>query len=419
VPAEEKKSSVNYAAPSLAGGDDEFGKELVNWLFPAYVTLIVLCTFLLLMRGTMPTGQELSPDRAVLTAVNSATLTGLPQRVSPAIFKPFGQFIVLLLTVAGSLFTLIVGGLAVRRILRLPFSDRRIIRAALLCEVIALLIGASGVCGFHVSLLGALSQGAATFGNSGMAAGKPFDVVAWQTHAIVLPMLFLGGLGITVLLELYDWLVHGARLSTHTRTVLAWALGLYAIAVVFLFVLRCIASGIPTDATSFAARLASCSVLAINSRTGGIPFEYAHEYARPVQWTILLLMLIGGAPAGTAGGLKTTTLAVLVSGSRRLLRGDNPGRILGIALAWLGIYLAIAFAGLLMLLFLQPQHAPDQLLFLTISALSNVGLAHDILPDMSRGSYVLAALMLAGRMVPLLILWWIADLNVDTDVAVG
>jgi Trk-type K+ transport system membrane component len=72
-----------------------------------------------------------------------------------------------------------------------------------------------------------------------------------------------------------------------------------------------------------------------------------------------------------------------------------------------------------MLLFVQPQLAADQAVFMTISALSNVGLFHDILPDMPRGTYVIAALMLAGRMVPLLILWWMADLGTEAELAIG
>src|SRR5437762_1420983 len=63
LPREARKTStaVTPAAPLLA--DDDFGKELINWLFPAYVTLIVLCVFLFLSRGAMAQGHEMSFDR--------------------------------------------------------------------------------------------------------------------------------------------------------------------------------------------------------------------------------------------------------------------------------------------------------------------------------------------------------------------
>ena len=96
-----------------------------------------------------------------------------------------------------------------------------------------------------------------------------------------------------------------------------------------------------------------------------------------MEWALIVLMMIGAAPASTGGGLKTTTLAVLLRDSRKLLRGEGAGRSLGIALSWLGLYLGMALLGLLMLLFVEPQLAADQVVFLTISALSNVGLSRE------------------------------------------
>ncbi len=404
--------------PALPAGDD-FGKELVNWLFPAYVTLIVLCIFLFQARGMMPQGNTMNFDRAVLTAVNAATLTGFPQSVGPNYFRPAGQFLVLLLTIAGSLFSLIVGGLAMRRILRLRFTDRRIIQAAGLVELLSLFIGTIGGCGIRHSFLSSLLQGAGAFGNSGIAIGQPFSTAAWQTHFIVLPMIFLGGIGLTVLMELTDLFIRRRPLSIHARTILAGSLGLYIVSVVSLTVIQWIAAGGFFSREKWAGVLASSSVVAINSRTAGISFEHMSLYPHAMQWSIVVMMMIGAASGGTGGGLKVSTLAVLCTGTGKLLRGESPGRPMGIALSWLGIYLTIAFVGFLMLLFAEPQLAPDQSVFLTISALSNVGLSHDLLPNMPKGAFVLAALMMAGRMVPLLILWWMADSTSDAEVAVG
>ena len=407
--------------------DTDFGKELVNWLFPAYVTMIVLSAGLFLLPSMMPLGNKMSVDRAVLSSVNAATLTGFQQKLGPNYFKAPGQILVLVLTIAGSLFSLIAGGMAVRRIIGLRLSDKRILQAVLVCECVALLIGALGGCGIHQSLLGGLSQGAATFGNSGVGLGRPFEFDAWQTHLMVLPMVFLGGIGITVLIELYDLLLHGRALSVHARTVVTWSIGLYLAGVVLLTILQTVATS-RTDSAgghgsatsdSFSRSLIASSVVSINSRTAGIPFEYGFGFPSAMRWAVILLMVIGAASGGTGGGLKLTTVAVIFTGARRLLRGEATGRPLGIALSWLGLYLGIALLGLLMLLFVEPQLSGEQVLYLTISALSNVGLSQDALPDMRQGAFVLAALMMAGRMVPLLILWWMADSTQNANVAVG
>ena len=97
------KSKPDQPLPVLPV-DPDSAKDLVNWLFPAYVTMIVLSVFTFLLKSSMTPGHEMSFDRAVLTAVNAATLTGFQQTVSPNSFKPQGQFLVLFLTVAGSMF---------------------------------------------------------------------------------------------------------------------------------------------------------------------------------------------------------------------------------------------------------------------------------------------------------------------------
>jgi len=63
--------------------------------------------------------------------------------------------------------------------------------------------------------------------------------------------------------------------------------------------------------------------------------------------------------------------------------------------------------------------AADQLLFLAVSSTSNVGLAHDPVSIVGPGLYTLCALMLAGRLAPVFVLWWMARCTDDAEVAVG
>ena len=92
-----KTKNIEYAPPLAAEGQD-FGKELVNWLFPAYVTLIVISIFLFRMRSMMSLGNAMNFDRSVLTVVNTATLTGFQQKLGPNYFKLPAQILIVLLT---------------------------------------------------------------------------------------------------------------------------------------------------------------------------------------------------------------------------------------------------------------------------------------------------------------------------------
>src|SRR5882757_3588873 len=120
---------------------------------------------------------------------------------------------------------------------------------------------------------------------------------------------------------------------------------------------------------------------------------------------VMLLMMVGASPAGTGGGLKTTTLYELLGAPGRMLRGESLSRTTGIAATWLGIYLIALAVFQMLLLWAEPQMPGDRVLFITVSALSNVGLSHDNI-SMTRSSLLLiSAAMFFGRIAPLLILW--------------
>jgi trk system potassium uptake protein TrkH len=130
-------------------------------------------------------------------------------------------------------------------------------------------------------------------------------------------------------------------------------------------------------------------------------------------------MFIGASSAGTGGGTKVNTLAVLSRGAVNSLTGRPISRATGIALTWITIYAVMLTITMMMLLITEPQMPADRLLFLSFSAVGNVGLSHDPLTLSDSGLYVLSASMLAGRIAPVLILWWMATTTVAPEIAVG
>jgi trk system potassium uptake protein len=119
-----------------------------------------------------------------------------------------------------------------------------------------------------------------------------------------------------------------------------------------------------------------------------------------------VLMFIGGAPAGTAGGIKVTTVAVLGFMILAEVRGDptvhvHNRRIPGVAqrqalsVALLGMFVVVAST--LTLLALSDENL-DRVLFETISAFGTVGLTTGITADLPAAAQsVLVALMFLGR----------------------
>ena len=114
---------------------------------------------------------------------------------------------------------------------------------------------------------------------------------AWQTHFILLPLSLFGGFGLTVLMELYDWLVRRRPLSQHARTVLALSAGIYIAGFVLLLASResfwtNLFAGVGQlgwyhrQSEAIRGAIASSSALAINARTAGFPYEFAGTLPR-------------------------------------------------------------------------------------------------------------------------------------------
>jgi trk system potassium uptake protein TrkH len=309
--------------------------------------------------------------------------------------------------------------MAVVRIAAMRYTDGQVARCAAVAVLAATIGGAAFLLDRDRPLVAAVLQSASAFGNSGLYAGHLSGVMDWRTHAVLMPLAFAGALGVPVLMELFDRITGARKLSTHSGTVLILAAGVYLLGTGVIVLLDGTQSTPVHAANDWRYSFAQASTFAVNARSSGFPFEFAAAFARPAQWVIVALMVVGGAPGGAAGGLKTTTLLRAASGVRATLAGRAAPRSFGVALAWIGLYVAIVFAGFLLLLHSEPDMGADRLLFLCVSAASNVGLSYDPVSITGNGLFTLSAVMLAGRLVPLWILWWAASADDGERVAIG
>jgi len=401
---------------SLPPDYDRGAPSAILALFGAYLLMMLVGFSILRSPLAAPRGAEITLDRAIFTVINASTLTGFQLSVTPQQYKLGGQIAILVMTIGASLFTMIVGSAAVARIVRLPFTFRQIVIAAVVAEVLAIAIGTMLLMRPGVRMLTAAMLAAGAFGNSGVHIGGVPGLLDWRTHALLLPLALIGGLGLAVKMDLVRSVRHGQPLSKHSRVVLAMTAGLYLLGMLSIFAIEWRTGAAPSQLASTAA---ASSAAAMNARTYGSPLEWLATVPRAAQWIIMLLMAIGANPGGTGGGIKTATIAVLFIGARAALAGRVPGRAFGIACTWLAVYGGLVAAAMLVLLPSQPDIDADRLLMLCISAASNVGLSHDTVTIVGPGLYTLAFTMLAGRLVPLLILWWMATTTEDADIAVG
>jgi trk system potassium uptake protein TrkH len=246
--------------------------------------------------------------------------------------------------------------------------------------------------------------------------GAKDTIDSFRLHAVLLPLAFVGGLGLPVLLDVGLALSRKKELSNHTITVLWTTAVIYLTGAAAIFGLQWLGS---TSEPLPGRLIAMSSATSLNVRTPGLPFQLGSQWARTTQWLVIALMAIGASPGGAGGGLKTTIFPVVGHGLWNIVTGSTVSRIFGIAIVWIAAYATMIFVPFLFLLHSEPDLDPDRILFIVVSAASNVGLAHERISIAGGGQITLCVTMLLGRLLPLVVLWWTVMTVRDADVAVG
>ena len=231
---------------------------------------------------------------------------------------------------------------------------------------------------------------------------------AWVMSAVGLAVV-VGGLGPAVVFGVIS-LRRTVRPSLHLRLVLGMTAILIAVPTVFFAALEYHGA---MARPSWLGTVGQALFHAITLRTAG--FNAVDPAAlQPASFLLMLcLMFVGGNPGSTAGGIKTTTLAVLALHAWSVVAGRPSATIFGRtvpesllrrAVAVLLLSCATILAGLGMLLLTQDMPF-DMALFEAVSAVGTVGLSIGGTARLDEvGKVVIIACMFAGRVGPLALL---------------
>ncbi len=236
---------------------------------------------------------------------------------------------------------------------------------------------------------------------------------SWSVCLLISALIVVGGLGFPVL----DEMVRRARtriagrrpprVSLHSRVVLVTSAALVVVLTVSILALewnRTLA-GMPVHERFLASLFQS-----VTTRTAGFNTVDVGALATPTLLLVTFAMFIGGSPGSTAGGIKTTTFAVLMSSFRAELRGHASAQLLDRALTQsvmrraFGVAVASAMivAGVAFVLLLAEPHRGIALAFETVSAFATCGLSMGITAKLSAlGKIVIMLTMFVGRIGPL------------------
>lgn len=168
----------------------------------------------------------------------------------------------------------------------------------------------------------------------------------------------------------------------------------------------------------------------VTLRTAGFNTVPQGELTEISKFISSVWMLIGGSPAGTAGGMKTVTTGVIAISVVSILRGRNrlevfgrtlPFDLLQKALSVVATMLTVVFISTTLLYFTelsgQYHHSFIDLLYEVCSAVGTVGLTTGITSSISdAGKVILIMCMYLGRLSPITIAIALnAKLHTDTN----
>ena len=279
--------------------------------------------------------------------------------------------------------------------------------------------------GWGRGLFSAIFLAISAFCNAGFDNFGSTSLIAFQTdplvNLVIAGLIITGGLGFMVWFDLATHIgkKKKGRLHFHTKLVLLLTVGLLAFGTVISLVLEWNNAGTIGN-LPVADKVLVSFFQTVSMRTAGFG-TIDYSMARPVTLLIYILqMFLGGAPGGTAGGLKITTFFVLLVFARSELLGLPHANVARRTIAprtvqksfsVFIIFLMTFLLGLILLGITAKGNPPFiHLIFETISALGTVGVTANLTPDLGKLALsVIMVLMFIGRIGPLTLLVSLAD----------
>jgi trk system potassium uptake protein TrkH len=412
-------------------------------ILASFAGLIAVGTVLLSLPVSWGEGRSIGVVDALFTATSAVCVTGLITLDTARAWSHFGQGVILALIQLGGLgiltfstFFLVVIGRP------LPLAQKGLITRthgklthiavkALLVRIVsyALAIEAAGAViltayfaeesGWRSGAWQGLFHAVSAFCNAGFSlfSNSLEDYAgSWTVNLTVLGLIVIGGIGFLVLTDIEEWIRHRRRLSLHSKVVLSASAILIVVGTAgfYAFEAHNVLEGRPAS-----ERILVSLFQAITPRTAGFNTVPYGALTNAALMMTLIFMFIGGSPGSAAGGVKTSTAAilfgVLVSRARgmrhaTLFRRTVPERLVGeaIAIVLLSVTVVMGATFLLQWTELRAMAHPGvrgaflSLNFEAVSAFGTVGLSMGETTGLVPSSkLIVVALMFIGRLGPL------------------
>ena len=410
----------------------------------SFLITILIGSFLLSLPISSANGKPVSYLDALFTATTSTCVTGLVTLPTFSTWSFFGQAVILLLIQIGGLGVItIMSGVMLLFNRKMGIGDRFLIQDAfnlntmsgliefvknvlfgtLIIETLGAIlymfvfVPEFGTKGIWISVFNSISA----FCNAGLDIIGENSICNYATNPLInivtSSLVILGGLGYIVWWDVLRVIRKRTPqnkkvfryLSLHSKIVIAVTSILIICGALLIFVFE-YANPLTIGNMALSDKIQVSLFQSITTRTAGFASVPQENLTDPSTVVSMLLMLIGGSPVGTAGGIKTVTVAVLFCSEFATITNKNSASLFGRSISESFVKKAVAVVVAFItictvssVLMLTVCNAPAiDVIYETVSASATVGLSRNLTARLNTfGKIIIIITMYFGRVGPI------------------
>ena len=410
----------------------------------SFLVTILIGSGLLALPISSASGKAVPYLDALFTATTSTCVTGLVTIPTVSTWSVFGQIVILLLIQIGGLGIItIMSGLMLLLNRKMGIDDRLLIQDAFNLNTMSglakfiknVLIGTLIIEGVGAVLymivfvpdFGARGIWISVFNSVSAFCNAGIDIIAENSlcnyatnpliNIVTSALIILGGLGYIVWWDVIRVVKSRSpknrkifrHLSLHSKIAITATAVLILVGAILIFIFE-YDNPLTIGKMSLFDKIQISLFQSVTTRTAGfatIPQENLTNASATVS---IVLMLIGGSPVGTAGGMKTVTIAVLICSAFATIRNKNSVTLFGRRISEESIKKAVSVVVMFLticaistiLLMATSNASPLDAVFETVSATATVGLSRNLTATLNTfGKLIIIVTMYFGRVGPI------------------
>lgn len=410
----------------------------------SFLATILLGSGLLALPISSADGKAVPYLDALFTATTSTCVTGLVTVPTVSTWSVFGQIVILLLIQIGGLGVItVMSGLMIMLNRKMGINDRLLIQDAFNLNTMSGLakfvknavLGTLVVegCGAALYMLvfvpqfGAKGIWISVFNSVSAFCNAGIDIIAENSlcdyatnpliNIVTSVLIILGGLGYIVWWDVLRVLKSRTRknrkifrhLTLHSKIVITVTAGLILVGAILIFIFE-YANPLTIGDMSLVDKIQVSFFQSVTTRTAGFASVPQENLTNASAAVSVILMMIGGSPVGTAGGIKTVTVAVLICSAIATIRNKNSAALFGRRLSETALKKAVAVtmtffvlcATSSVLLMATGNASAIDAVYEAVSATATVGLTRNLTATLTTlGKLIIIVTMYFGRVGPI------------------